>query len=437
MKNFSIFFLFFSLCLNLFAQKVLTIEDLHNNIINANYKIKILDEYLNVDNINYKIEKAYSSNLNGLYSQNNYNFSIVIRQLLNTNQVLSAKQTSKLLNEEEKFIQEDLHKALFYHSSILYFKILTLEKSLNITKSRKNLILEVYKLLSKREKLGISIQKDLDKLENELTGVNLDILRYQEESSLKRKELKSILKIKEEISLKEYNFDDEFFKIDKKLVSSYLLTNTSFNNFSNFLAKNFIDNSTQLEILIELIKAKEEIVAKKATDQNSLLQSSNSFDSSKKVYNPWEDKEFERVVNEKLSLYKDAKVTVKSKQNKAELQNLIFTSNNTKTKILKNIRFTLEKILSYYKTIQYANISNQNARNNYYKTRALYENGTTNIQAVLNAQNSMLIALMNKYSANYDYLFYIITMFYDSKNIEVLVDKNKKEIFISNLKATF
>lgn len=157
----------------------------------------------------------------------------------------------------------------------------------------------------------------------------------------------------------------------------------------------------------------------------------------KKEYKPWEDNEFEKIVNEKLSLYKDAKVTIKSEQNKAELQNLIFTSNNTKTKILKNIRLTLEKVLSYYKTIQYTNISNQNATNNYYKIRALYENGTTNIQAVLNAQNSMLIALINKYSANYDYLLYIITTFYDSKNIELLIDKKKKEIFVSNLKATF
>ncbi|RXI43404.1 hypothetical protein CRU99_07675 [Malaciobacter mytili] len=437
MKNFAIFFLLFSFFSNLYAQKVLTIEDLYNNIIKTKHNIKILDDYLNVDNKNYKIEKAYSSNLNGLYSQNNYNFSIVIRQLLNTNQVLSPKQTSKLLEEEEKFIQEDLNEALFYHSSILYFKILTLQKSLNIAKSRKNLILEVHKLISKREKLGISIEKDLDKLENELTGVNLDMLRYQEEITLKINELKTILKIEEEITLRDYAFDEEFFKIDEKLVSSYLLTNTSFNKFSNFLAKNFIDNSTQLEILIELIKAKEEIVSKKITNQSSLLKSSTSFDSSKKEYKPWEDNEFEKIVNEKLYLYKDAKVTIKSEQNKAELQNLIFTSNNTKTKILKNIRLTLEKVLSYYKTIQYTNISNQNATNNYYKIRALYENGTTNIQAVLNAQNSMLIALINKYSANYDYLLYIITTFYDSKNIELLIDKKKKEIFVSNLKATF
>ncbi|AXH09108.1 hypothetical protein CP960_05920 [Malaciobacter halophilus] len=423
-KIFLVLFMFV-LFSKLFAQEIenrIDLKSLFLLCLNETKQKSIKDNNLIVQNKSFLIDNQRL--VNGLYSQSNYNSLVVLLQLLYTNNhILKTKQSKYLLNSAIYEKEEGLKDAVLYAISKLYFKILNYEKQLELNTKRTEILRDTIKLARKREALGIKIDEDLKALKVQLRNTSVDRIKIFEEKNKLKAQLETLVgRELENFNLKDYDLSSSEFTLHNESLVFFVNSKRKLRRVAGKLTKNYINDNVELYIIQALLDSKRQ---KAAQDDytKELLRKSKTVDEvikeHKKTTNnkPWSSEEFDKIIEEKLPLYKNAKVTLESKQNKNEVENLKLTIQNKKSKINKTIFENLENLVSNYKTINNSKISSTNAKRNYKFKKRVYEKGDISLDSLLSAQNSMLISTLNESSATYEYLQDIVAIFYNCGKI--------------------
>ncbi|WP_258238832.1 hypothetical protein [Arcobacter sp. CECT 8985] len=431
--------MFFLIVESLFSQEnkqIVDLTHLYKKALEQNFTIIVKNNNIIINNKQkFSINKDKSECIIGLYCQGNYNSMLVLEQLVKRHYKESKTKKNKLLLDmfyENK--AKKLDAVLLFQLSLIYFDTLKLQKNKDLLQERIYLIKDNMKISKKREKSGIKQDKDLKKWNVELKNVKNDLLKVKEKI-LKNKTSLSYLtnsNIKNK-KLKDYFIDSEEFKILNETIAFYINNKEKFDSISSKLSNEIIQNDKEIKILNSLIEHKSKVVKKSNKYEKQLKEKSQkNIQEGKnltKEHKPWSSEKFDKIIQEKLSVYMNAKITNKTVQNKSELQNLIYTLSNKKIKIKKKIYDILKKVLSSYKTINNTYISSITTRNNFIGIKKLYDRSKIDMKVLLDSQNSMIISNQNRYSSIYDYLENILMLYYDAGSLNIIYDKNEKSKF--------
>jgi hypothetical protein len=427
-----LFFFMFTLFSKLFAQDIENRIDLKSLFLLSLEQEKeksIKNNNLIVNNNKFFIDNQRL--VNGLYSQSNYNSLTVLIQLLYTNHdILKSKQSKYLLDSVLYAKYEGLKEATLYEISKLYFKILNLKKKL---------LRQTLEYAKEREKIGINISEDLKSLYLQLRNVSVDRIKIYEEKTKLKQMLKLLLgKELDNFNLKDYDLkSDEFLTKDESMIF-YINTKEKLNRISNKLASKYIDENIQISVMQSLLNSKKD-KAKQDEYTQELLKKSKTVDEvinehkNSNTNKPWNEEDFDKIIREKLPLYMNAKVTLKNSQNKKEVKSLKLTIKNQKSRIHNTISKNFHYLISNYKTINNSKISNKNAQRNYILNEKMYKKGDISLDTLLSAQKNMIISLLNKYNARYEYLQDIVVIYYNTGKIKAFAYDGIKNEFENSI----
>ncbi|WP_404319951.1 TolC family protein [Malaciobacter canalis] len=436
-----LFFFMFTLFSKLFAQDIENRIDLKSLFLLSLEQEKeksIKNNNLIVNNNKFFIDNQRL--VNGLYSQSNYNSLTVLIQLLYTNHdILKSKQSKYLLDSVLYAKYEGLKEATLYEITKLYFKILNLKKQLQLNMKREKLLRQTLEFAKEREKIGINISEDLKSLYLQLRNVSVDRIKIYEEKANLKQMLKLLLgKELDNFNLKDYDLkSDEFLTKDESMIF-YINTKEKLNRISNKLASKYIDENIQISVMQSLLNSKKD-KAKQDEYTQELLKKSKTVDEvinehkNSNTNKPWNEEDFDKIVREKLPLYMNAKVTLKNSQNKKEVKSLKLTIKNQKSKIHNTISKNFHYLISNYKTINNSKISNKNAQRNYILNEKMYKKGDISLDTLLSAQKNMIISLLNKYNARYEYLQDIVAIYYNTGKIKAFAYDGIKNEFENSI----
>jgi hypothetical protein len=436
-----LFFFMFTLFSKLFAQDIENRIDLKSLFLLSLEQEKeksIKNNNLIVNNNKFFIDNQRL--VNGLYSQSNYNSLTVLIQLLYTNHdILKSKQSKYLLDSVLYAKYEGLKEATLYEISKLYFKILNLKKQLQLNMKREKLLRQTLEFAKEREKIGINISEDLKSLYLQLRNVSVDRIKIYEEKANLKQMLKLLLgKELDNFNLKDYDLKSDEFLTKNESMIFYINTKEKLNRISNKLASKYIDENIQISVMQSLLNSKKD-KAKQDEYTQELLKKSKTVDEvinehkNSNTNKPWNEKDFDKIVREKLPLYMNAKVTLKNSQNKKEVKSLKLTIKNQKSKIHNTISKNFHYLISNYKTINNSKISNKNAQRNYILNEKMYKKGDISLDTLLSAQKNMIISLLNKYNARYEYLQDIVAIYYNTGKIKAFAYDGIKNEFENSI----
>jgi outer membrane protein len=139
------------------------------------------------------------------------------------------------------------------------------------------------------------------------------------------------------------------------------------------------------------------------------------------------------VLNFSLPLYEGGAISNAIEKNEVELINLKLKYNEIKNLIEKNINQNLNSLLKSYEKIDYSQIAQKYAKKNYELVLDRYKSGSETIISLLDAQNSYMVSKLNESISSIDYLIDLISVYFFSGNIEVLVNEDKKSKFEKEL----
>ncbi|AXX91687.1 hypothetical protein CPU12_04355 [Malaciobacter molluscorum LMG 25693] len=431
-----IFFLLFCIS-NIFAQEnrqIIDLKQLYKNSLKDNHKINISNNNLIIDDkLSFKIDENKSKCLIGFYCQGNYNSFIILEQFAKKN--YDEKKTKKnkiLLDELEKQKKHKLNDAMLFQLSLLYFEVLKLKKDEALLKNRISLVKESLELFDKRKKIGLKEEDDLKSWKTELENTKNDLKRVTNLKKKIKEQLSYIAKINlEDKILQDYHMQSKEFTILNETVAFYLNNSQKITSMTSKISDYIIDNNIDIKTLNYLINSKKSTLEQTKKYKKELEKSSeDNIKQGKNLSNehkPWDSKKFDKVIEEKLPLYINAKITQKEVQDKALLQNLTYTLSNKKIKIKKNVNDVLKKIVSSYKTINNTSISSNTTRKNFVFIKKLYDKANIDMKTLLDSQNSMIISKKNENNSQYDYLENIIMLFYNTNKIRAVFNNSEKK----------
>lgn len=432
-----IFFLLFCIS-NVFAQEnkqVVNLKQLYKNSLKNNHNITILNNNLLVDKmLNFQIDEDKSKCLIGFYCQSNYNSFIVLEQFAKKNyDEDKTKQNKIILKELQEQKEHKLNDAMLFQISLLYFEVLKLKKDEALLNERISLVKESLELFDKRKKIGLKEEDDLKSWKTELENTKSDLKRVIALKKKRKEQLSYLAKINlDDKILQDYHMQSSEFTILNETVAFYLNNNEKIKNMTSKISNYITLNDIDIKALSFLIETKrnslEQTKKYKEELQKRSKENIKQGQNLSTEHKPWDSKKFDKIVEEKLPLYINAKVTKKEVQNKALLQNLTYTLSNKKIKIRKNVNEVLKKVVSSYKTINNTLISSNTTRKNFIVIKKLYDKAKIDMKTMLNSQNSMLISKKNENNSQYDYLENIMMLFYNTNKIRAVFDKEEKRV---------
>jgi len=150
------------------------------------------------------------------------------------------------------------------------------------------------------------------------------------------------------------------------------------------------------------------------------------YGEGKNVTRPWDDEEYQAVLNLNIPLYEGGLKSIRIEKNQIELINLKLQYNNIKNLIIENVRKNFESLKRSYEKIKFAKISQNSSRKNFELIQDKYKNGKENIISLLDAQDSYIISKLNLNISNIEYLSDLSSIYFFSGKIDILIDEQKK-----------
>jgi outer membrane protein len=152
----------------------------------------------------------------------------------------------------------------------------------------------------------------------------------------------------------------------------------------------------------------------------------NRYGEGNDFNRPWDDKEYQALINLNIPLYEGEVKNIKIEKNSIELINLKLKYNETKNLIIENVKKNYESFSSSYEKIKFAKISENSSMKNFELIQDKYKNGKENIISLLDAQNSYIVSKLNLNISIIDYLVDLSSIYFFSGKIDILVNQEKK-----------
>lgn len=441
---------------------LITLQEALKIVLNKSFDYKIAKNELLLSNEN--INMAYSSykpNISaslsyskidsdtaryssGVYYEKTSLASLSYSQLLYSPLSYKNIDISKKLYSSYENETEGIKQRVLYEVVLAYLNTLSLQKSYEIVKSKKNFIKQNLFLAKNRLEVGFSDKSDIYRWQSELANVNIDLVNVKANLNKQKIEFTNLLQIPndKEISLLSYDINGEIFQLFNKTPALLIKSPKNLKKLSSYLGSSFIKEHNAIKQYESLIKAKKEQI--KATKQSFYLPTLSFALSASTVLdkdgegsqsiNSWDDDKYKATLNLKIPLYESGVKSINLQKYQLELKNLHNILNKIKLDINKDINKDMQNISSSYNSIKYSSIAYISAKKNYELIQDKYSKGKSTILELLDAQNSMIIARMTKNSSTYSYLLDISTIFYTIGYIDILHDKSQKEKIQNELK---
>lgn len=387
-------------------------------------KVDIFSNYIQIDSDRAKYSR-------GLRTEGIFQVGVKLSQLIYSNKVIENIRIKKLLNKSTKDEIKALNDEIMYKTSLIYLSILKAKKFNDIIKIKYNFILQNLEFAKQRVNIGIKDNSDVYRWENELSNVSMELSNAKKQLNNLEVELFNLLQIKKIYKLQNYDIKSKLFKLLNKDAIFYVRNKEVQKAFAN----DIIYSHPRLKQLETLLTAKKrELKMNKSSNylptiafEGSAYRNLKRFGEGKDAPRPWDDDEYQAIINLNIPLYKGGQTRSKSEKNSIELINLKLEYNKTKNLINENIHKNYESLNSSYEKIDFARSSEKFAKKNYDLVQEKYKYGKTNIIELLDAQNSYIVSKLNLNISIVDYLSDLSSIYFFAGKIDVLYDKTKKE----------
>lgn len=384
-----------------------------------------------------KIDKDRAQYSNGLNSQGTFDAGIKLSQLIYSNEVLQNIKIKKLLSLSTKDEIKALDDEIRYKATIIYLNIIKSKKSNQIINIKQEFIKQNLKFAKQRVEIGVQDRSDIYRWQSELANVNIDLANSKEQLNSLTIELANILQIDTNFSVFEYDMNSELFKLNNKDAIKFIEDKRVQKSFSNSI----VHSHSRLKQIDSLKTMKQEELE---MNQDSRYMPTIAFEGSAKtiidrfgegkdVTRPWDDKEYQAVLNINIPIYEGGAKSTKIQKNQIELINLKLQYKDMKNLIVQNVRKNFESLKRSYEKIKFAKISQYTSKKNFELIQDKYKNGKENIISLLDAQDSYIISKLNLNISKIEYLSDLSSIYFFSGKIDILVDKNKKEEIERNI----
>ncbi len=428
--------------------KLLNLDDVYSNLIKNNFSIKqnynnTLLSSLDIESAksNYKPQVEFFSNViqidsdraeysSGQYSEGTVDMGVKLTQLIYSNSVIKNIEIKKLLDKSVENQIKASNDEILYRIVLTYLDIIRAKNSIDIINTNQQFIKENLEFAKEQFDIGVADKSDVFRWESELADASMKLTTAQNSLKLLKTELANTILINKDYILKKYDLDSEVFRIFNNDAIK-VLDNSK---VQNLLLEEIVLTHPNLKYIKRLIEAKKE---EKSINEASRYSPKIAFEAqARKIVDrygqaedfqrPWDDEEYQAVLNLTIPIYEGGKKSVDIQKNELELINLKLKYEETKNLINKNIKQNIDALDSSFKKLFYAKKSMKFTKKNYQSVLDKYKKGKVNIITLLDAQNTYTISRLNKNISEVEYLSNLSSIYYFTGNIDVLVDKNKK-----------
>lgn len=391
----------------------------------SNYKpqINIYSNYTKIDS-----DRAQFSN--GLYSEKTQDIGLKLSQIIYSNQALKNIEIKKLLANSTKDETKALNDEIFYRATLIYLNIIKLKKATKIIKIKHNFIVQNLEFANQRFQIGVQDKSDIYRWESELSNVNIELSNSKKELNSLKIELSNLLGIDDDFDLFEYDLSSSLFKLNNMDAINIISNKEIQTNFVNEI----IYSHSRLKQLNNLKNVKKEELQ---MNKESRYMPTIAFEASaRKILDrngaganfarPWDDEEYQAVLNINFPLYEGGLKSNKIEKNKIELINLKLQYDNIKNLIIENVSKNYESLNSSYEKIKYAIKSEESSKKNFELIEDKYKKGKESIIPLLDAQNTYIISKLNLNILKTDYLSDLSSIYFFTGQMDILIDENKK-----------
>lgn len=433
----------------------LTLDDVFDKLNKNNFSIKqnanrILMGTLDIESAksDYKPHLELFSNViqidadrakysTGQYSEGTIEMGAKVSQLIYSNDVLKNIEIKKLLDKSIKNETKAANDEILYQAVLTYLNIMKAKKNLNIIKTKQMFIKQNLDFAKQRFEIGAKDKTDIYRWESELADVNMQLTSAKNSYDSLKTELSNIILYEKEYELEEYTLDSKRFKLLQKDAVKTIVSP----KIQELLSEQIIFSHPNLKYIKELIEVKKE---EKSLNESSRYMPTLALEAeAKKIIDrygeaenyarPWDDKEYQAVLNLSIPLYEGGEKSVAIQKNELELINLKLQYEDAKSIINKNIKQNSDSLKSSYENLYYAKESLKFTKKNYESVLDRYKKGEENIITLLDAQNTFIVSRLNENISEIEYLTNLSSIYFFSGNIDVLINEIKKEKFEKNI----
>ncbi|MBP7769748.1 MAG: TolC family protein [Aliarcobacter sp.] len=434
--------------LNLKNEKTLEIKDIFLLASNNNFEIRENKNNSKIDKLNiqdaksqYKPQIDFYSNLiqidkdraeysNGLYSEGTLEAGVKLSQVIYSDKILKNIKMKKLLDLSNTNSIKARNDEILYKGLLTYLNIIKANNYNQIMKIKQNFIKQNLEFSKQRVEVGVQDRSDVYRWENEFANVNIDLANSQKQLNSLKIDLAELLQINSDFSFIQYGMNSTIFK---------LLNNDAVRSISNkevqeLFLNDIINTHSKLKQINELINVKNTQLRMNKNSryipqvvfEGSANKIVNRYGTTANANRPWDDNEYQAVINLTLPLYEGGSKSINIEKNEIELVNLKLQYNSVKSLIQKNLQQDYDSLLKAYEKISYAKTSLEFSKKNYDLIQDKYKNGKDNIISLLDAQNSYIISKLNENISVIDYLYDLSSIYFFSGRIDILIDEEKK-----------
>lgn len=378
-----------------------------------------------------KIDKDRAKYSNGLASQESFEAGVKLSQLIYSNKVLQNIKINKLLYASSKSKSKALDDEVVYKATLVYLNIIKAQKHFEIINIKHHFISQNLMFAKQRVKIGVQDRSDIYRWESELSNANIEQSNAKKVLKTLKIELFNLLQIEDNYIFKEYGMNSQLFKLLGKDAITYLEDKRVQDAFT----KQLVHYHARLQQLKQLEKAKyEELSMNKESrylptvafeaDAKKVLDRSGEGESFDR---PWDDEEYQAVININLPLYEGGAKDTKIQKNEIELINLKLNYKNIRNLIIENVRKNYESLSRSYEKIFFSKQAEKSSRKNFELIQDKYKNGEENIITLLDAQNAYIVSKLNLNISITEYLSDLSSIYFFSGKIDILVDEQTKK----------
>ncbi len=386
-------------------------------------KVTLFSNYSQIDEDRAK----YSQ---GQYPQKKVSTGIKLKQLIYSNQAIKNIKIKRLLYKASKQGYKAQDDETLYRSVLLYLNIIKAKEQKKIINIKRDFILKNLVFSKQRVKIGVQDRSDVFRWQSELANANIQLQDSKKQLQELKLELLNNLGLEDNYSFVKYDMSNQVFKLLAKDAINYLKNQRVQEAFFDYL----IDEHPMLKELQEILFAKKEQIA---MNKQSYYTPKLAFQGSYKKYiskegqganinTPWDDKEFEAVLNLSFDLYDSSLKDIKLQKTKLEYINLKLSYKKLRDLIAKNVKTNYYFLEKSYKNISYSKNSLISSKKNLDLIQDKYKNGKSNIIELLDAQNSYIVSKSNHNISVTKYLENLVSIYFFIGKIDLLVDKSIK-----------
>lgn len=399
---------------------------------NSYYKpnISLSSNYIQIDS-----DRARYSN--GVNSQGTLDFGVKLSQLVYSNKVLENIKISKLLNNSSKQETKALNDELKYKTVVLYLNLLKAKKYIDVVTLKHQFISENLEFAKQRVDIGVKDKSDLYRWQTETSNANIELSDANKQYENILVELKNLLQENSDFSLENYDMSASLFKLLNKDAIEYFKDE----ELSKTFYKNSINTHPRVLQLEQLIfaKQKEQKINKNSRYIPTIALEASAkrilkrYGEAKDALRPWDDKEYQAVLNLNLPIYEGGLKSKQIEANQIEVLNLKLKQVDIKNSLYENMKKNIDSLRYSHNKIEFSKISQSTAKKNFELVQDKYKNSKENIITLLDAQNRYFISKLEFDVSVLDYFIDLSSIYFFSGNIDVLSNQKKKEEFEKSL----